>query len=200
MSYEGIRLYPFDQFPNVGIATIDQITEPEYRQYANVVELCEEDKAIMQAIYIWIQAYYRTILNIGHYSKQRDIPFAITTYPSYSELFCLTKLYRQLIDIVEKASRNTWPEDMQEFPKHCKLYTDAMNALGQSYWLIQHDFKPPSNKKNQCFTGLSYKTVSDFWLYSKVEDIASLLSLNATFTKDVHDYSTRDEVHRLMLK
>ena len=146
MSYEGIYLYPFDQLPDVGIPTCDQTSETEYFQYASAIQLSEEDQAILQAIYIWIQAYYRTIVHEHSDFDERDIPFVITTYPSYSELWWLTRLFKKLNNSVWNLECRNFVYD-DKVKKHRELYAEAMKALGQSYWLLEHTFHIPCSIK-----------------------------------------------------
>ncbi len=65
-----------------------------YHRYAHAIQLNDEDKAILQAMHIWIQTYFKTIL---FFQGGADFPLtAPTTNPSYSELWWLTKYYEQL--------------------------------------------------------------------------------------------------------
>lgn len=197
MSYNGICLYPFEKLPDVGIATSDQTTESEYLQYADAIQLSDEDQAILQAIYIWIQAYYRTIVNEYNDVDERDIPFVITTYPSYSELWWLTRLFKKLFHSVWNIEEDDYDKGKKQIKKHRKLYTDAMKALGQSYWLSEHTFHTSSNTRFRDFKGLSYGTIKLVWFGDKVCEIAGLLTSNSAFTKDFHDLSVMTKRQRM---
>jgi hypothetical protein len=197
MSLEGIELYPFDKLPNEGIAAINQITEEQYLQYEHAVQLSPDDQAILQAIYIWIQTYFRAGVGAdqtGAPFADREIntPLAISTYPSYSELWWLTNFYKQLQHVVFNVRLKAWQWGKNErIELHSKLYTDAMNKLGLNYLLTTHKCRAPISSRFQYIPLLSYGTFDHKDFDDKVDEIARLLVLNATFTKEYHELSLR---------
>ncbi len=157
-----VHLYPFNKLPNIGLAHPHEIPKSQYLEYADAIHLTEEDQAILQAMYIWIQTYFLS---------SEGTPMAPSAHTSYSELRWLTKLYEKLRVILTTCDSRTGyqPSNL----RHCDLYNKAMEDLG-----LSHHFH---------FSTITYPR--DF--VSKVAQIARVLSLNAEVSQDIHTFSSR---------
>jgi hypothetical protein len=182
MSYNSVtvHLYPFHLLPNIDLAHAYDIPGSQYFEYADAIHLCEEDQAILQAMYIWIQTYFLS---------SEGTPMALSPYTSYSELWWLTKLYEKLRVILSTFDGRGFQPSTAE---HCELYNKAMNDFGLSNVLLKYEILHLRNEELLKIPDLSYHTMTRSGdLGFKVVRIARVLSKNAEVSQDFHTLSSR---------
>ena len=156
-----VHLYPFHLLPNIGLANPEEIGETRYFQYADAIHLTEEDQAILQAMYIWIQTYFLS---------SEETPMAPSAHTSYSELWWLTKLYEKLRVILTTFGAGGYQPSTL---RHCQFYDQAIKDLRV---LEPLHFNTITHNPE-------FRT--------KVAQIARVLRLNAEVSKDIHTCSSR---------